>query len=291
MTFQARRVDASFKLAAGLFGPTLNDTVTYSGLRCEASINNIAGASLNSLQLRIYGMSESVMSQLSTIGISITLTPRNLVTLSASNSSGGMSQVFQGTIANAWIDYSGAPDVSFNVEAYAGLFEQVKSVAVNSYKGSVAVADIISALAKSIGFAFTNNGVTAQLSNPYFAGSALTQIKDCAEHAKIGYDISNGMVQIWPSGGAVDDVSFLISPETGLVGYPVFSKLGIDIQAEFNADIKLGRRLQVRSSVPQACRDTWYCQMARHEISAQVPNGPWFTYAQLAGEGVHVVTR
>lgn len=106
-----------------------------------------------------------------------------------------MSQVFQGTIANAWIDYRGAPEASLNIEAYAGFYEQMKSAAVNSYKGTVDVASIIESLAKSIGFAFSNNGVTAKLSNPYFAGSALTQIKDCAQHAGIGYDISNGVVK------------------------------------------------------------------------------------------------
>ena len=289
MTFRSREINVEFQIAPDKEGDAFGDSFTYSGLRCEASINNIAGASLNSLQLRVYGMSSVVMNRLSTLGMKITATRRNLVTLSASNPSGGMTQVFQGTISDAWIDYRGAPEISFNVQALAGFYEQVKAIAVNSYKGATDVATVIESLAKSMGFSFTNNGVTAQLASPYFAGSAVTQIKDCAQHAKIAYDISNGSVQIWPSGESRDSVSFQVAPGSGLVGYPIFSNTGINIQTEFNQDILIGRRIDVQSSIPQAC-GTWYCQVARHEIASQVPNGPWFTYAKLAGDGVHVIT-
>ncbi len=290
MSFAERTIDLTFQLAEGQFGENLGKSVKVSGLRCEVSINNMLGESLNAVQLRVYGMSEARMSQLSTLGIKPGATPKNIVTIEASNSSGGMSQVFQGTMANAWTDYRGAPEVSFNVEAYAGLHEQVKSVAVNSYKGTADVATIIESLATSMGFSFTNNGVTAKLSNPYFAGSAVTQIKDCAQHAGIAYDISNGVVSIWPSGGVRDDVTFLISPGTGLVGYPTFYNMGIAIQTEYNPDIFNGRKFQVQSSIPQAC-GTWYCMVARHELSSQTPNGPWFTYAQLVGAGWYVSNK
>jgi len=288
MSFRERLIDVSFQLAEGEFGDKLGTTVTYSGLRCEAAINNVHGATLNSLQFRVYGMSENVMNQLSTLGVNIMMVRRNIITVSVSNEYGGMTQAFQGTISNAWIDYRGAPEVSFNVEALAGFYEQVKAIGVNSYKGPTDVATVIQSLAASIGFAFTNNGVTAKLASPYFAGSAITQIKDCARHAGIACDISNGSVQIWPSGGVRDDVTLVISPGTGLVGYPVFSKIGINIQTEYNPDITIGRRLEVQSSIPQACAKDWYCQVSRHELASQVPNGPWFTYSQLAGAGYHV---
>lgn len=287
MSFKSRLIDLSFQLSEDKFGDKLGDTVVYSGLKCEASINNVGGASLNSLQLRVFGMSESSMNKLSTLGLKVLTTRRNMVTVAASNLSGGMTQAFQGTIAEAWIDYRGAPDVSFNVIAYSGFWEKVKAIAVNSYKGSTDVAAIISSLAKSIGFSFKNNGVTTQLSSPYFAGSAITQIKDCARHAKIGCDIGNGSVEIWPSGGQRDDATILVSSENGLVGYPVFISTGLNIQSEFNQDILRGRKIVVKSSIPQACGD-WYCQVARHEIASQTTNGPWFTYAQMAKEGIYV---
>jgi hypothetical protein len=64
-----RKIDVTFELAEGEFRDKLGKAVTLSGLRCEASINNMLGASLNSLQFRLYGMSESNMNRLSTLGI------------------------------------------------------------------------------------------------------------------------------------------------------------------------------------------------------------------------------
>lgn len=288
MTFRTRLIDVSFQIPEDEFGEGLGNEVMYSGLRAEASINNVAGASLNSIQLRVYGMSEAVMSKLSTLGVNVITTRRNIVTVFAGDNVSGRSQVFQGTISRAWSDYRGAPDVSFNVEAYAGFYEQVKAVAVNSYSGSTDVATVIQSLASSMGFAFKNNGVTAKLASPYLAGSAVTQIKDCAEHAGINYDISNGRVEIWPAGGKRDDQTVLLSPLTGLVGYPAFSSVGIDIQAEFNVDIAIGRSISVQSAIPQACGDDWHCQISRHELSSMSPGGPWFTYASLAKAGYYV---
>lgn len=290
MSFAERKIDLTFELAEGQFGDNLGKSVKISGLACEVSINNMLGASLNSVQLRVYGMTESKMNRLSTLGIKPGTTPKNIITVEASNTAGGMTQVFQGTMANAWIDYRGVPSVSLNIEAYAGSYELVKPIAVNSYKGTADVATIIESLAKGMGFGFTNNGVTAKLSNPYLAGSAVSQIRDCAQHAGIAYDISNGVVSIWPSGGTRDDVTFLVSPETGLVGYPTFSSTGLQIQTEYNPLIFNGRKLSVDSSIPQA-RGTWYCQIARHELSSEIPNGPWFTYAKLVRDGYYVAKQ
>lgn len=285
MSFLERNIDVSFQLADDALDGGAGGSFRYTGKRCEASINNVAGASLNSLQFRVYGLPDSVMNKISTLGIKITTTRKNIITISATNNFGGMSQAFQGTIADAWIDYRGAPEVSLNVTAYAGFYEQIKSIAVNSYSGTTSVSSVIESLARSIGFSFVNNGVTAQLESPYFAGSALTQIKDCARHAGISYDISNGIVQIWPSGKSRDDVAFRVTP----VGYPIFSRIGPAIQTEFNQDIILGRRIEVSTSLPQVSGKSWYCQTVRHDISSQVQNGPWFTYSQLTGEGFYVV--
>lgn len=287
MTFRTRLIDVRFDLASGEFAGTEANAVLLSGLRVQASINNIAGDSLNGLQMRVMGMKEQDMQRLSTLAIRAMVQRRNIVTVSAGDNVQGLSQVFMGTIANAWVDYRGMPEVSLNVEAYAGYFEKNKAVAVNSYKGQADVATIIQSLSNSIGYAFVNHGVTTQLSSPYFAGSAITQIQDCARAAGISYDIANGVVQIWPSGYNRDDHALLLSPQTGLVGYPEFTRTGVLVQCEFNPNITMNQRIQLQSSIPQACGE-WRAQTCRHEISSQDPNGPWFTYAQLVQGGWNV---
>lgn len=290
MTFRSRLIDVKFDFYGGSSTSEPTSSVSLSGLQVRASINNIAGDSMNGLQLQVFGMIERDMHQLSTLGIRPETQRRNVVTLQAGDAVRGMAQIFQGTIANAFVDYRGMPDVSLNVEAYAGFFEKVKAVAVNSYKGATDVATIIQSLANAAGFAFVNNGVDVKLESPYFAGSAVSQIQDCARAAGITHDISNGVVQIWPSGYSNEDRILDLSPSTGLVGYPEFTRTGVQVQCEFNPDIVMNRKIRLTSAVPQACGE-WRAQTCRHEISAMDPNGPWFTYVQLVQGGYYVGRR
>jgi hypothetical protein len=286
VTFIERKIDITFELANEQFGAGGN-IVTVSGLRCTAMVDNINGISNGALQLRVYGMLQEDMAKCVTLGRKYMLARRNLVTVVAGDDRSGMTQIFKGTIYKGAIDYSGMPEVALSISASSSYYEQIAPTAPNSYEGDTDVATVIAAIAKSIGFTFRNNGVTAQLANPYLPGTAIAQIKDIAQAAGIACAIENGEVDIWPNGGFRDDQTVLLSKETGLVGYPEYSEVGIDVRSLFSPTMKTGRKVTVKTDLPQGSGD-WYCQVVRHDLSAQMPNGPWFTTAQLTGEGMYV---
>jgi hypothetical protein len=286
MKFTERKIDVTFQLASDQFGSG-GDTVSVSGLRCEALIDNINGISLGSLQLRIYGMHIDDMNKLSTLGKRYLEAKKNIVTVTAGDDESGMAQVFKGTIFNGYIDYAGMPDVAFVVVASSAYLESVMSTDVISHPGATDVASVISAIAGSIGFTFRNNGVTAQLDNIYLEGSPVTQITCAAQYARIACSISNGSVSIWPNGGTIDNQVVDISPATGLVGYPQYSQYGIDVTTLFNPNLVNGCKAKVTSDAVGASGD-WYVQVVRHDLASQVSNGRWFTMAQLTGEGFYV---
>lgn len=294
MTFVTRHLDIQFALAAdnpgGATFASGGNLLTLNGLRVEAQLDTRLGDSPNVLTCRIYGMRQEDMNRLDTIGQAIMQSKRNVVRLFSRSGAGAQILVFEGTIANAGVDYTRMPEVCIQVDAFAAFTEAGRAIAVNSYKGPTDVASIVEALAKSIGFSFRNNGVTTKLSNPYLSGSAIKQIRDVCKAAEIFYDISNGSVEIWAVGQSRDDVTFVISPEAGLVGYPEFDAVGIKIKCEYNPDIILGRRIQIKSSVPQA-NGVFTVRIARHELASESPNGPWFTYALLAQESMNVFPR
>lgn len=294
MTFVTRHLDIQFALAAdnpgGATFASGGNLLTLNGLRVEAQLDTRLGDSPNVLTCRIYGMRQEDMNRLDTIGQAIMQSKRNVVRLFSRSGAGAQILVFEGTIANAGVDYTRMPEVCIQVDAFAAFTEAGRAIAVNSYKGPTDVASIVEALAKSIGFSFKNNGVTTKLSNPYLSGSAIKQIRDVCKAAEIFYDISNGSVEIWAVGQSRDDVTFVISPETGLVGYPEFDAVGIKIKCEYNPDIILGRKIQIKSSVPQA-NGVFTVRIARHELASESPNGPWFTYALLAQESMNVFPR
>lgn len=289
MSFIERKIDITFELANEQFGSGGN-IVTVSGLRCTAMIDNINGIEAGSLQLRVYGMLQEDMAKCVTLGRKYMLARRNLVTVAAGDDRNGMSQVFKGTIYIGSIDYSGMPEVALNISASSSYYEQITPIAPNSFKGSADVASVISTIAKSIGFTFRNNGVAARLANPYLSGTAIEQIKDIAQAAGIACAIENGEVAIWPNDGVRDDQVVEVSKETGLVGYSEYSEMGIHVKTLFNPNLKNGRKVTVKTDLPQGSGD-WYCQVVRHDLSAQMPNGPWFTTAHLTTEGMYALER
>jgi hypothetical protein len=276
--FTKKRIAATISLApdAGSFDGTASDTVTLSGLRMMADLVDSTGDSMGMLQLRVFGLPQAMMNRLTIVGDINRVILSNTIFLAAGDDERGLATVFTGTISDAWAEYNSSPDVAFNVIAYVGLGELLKPVGVNSYPGSTDVAQIMADLAKIMGLAFENNGVDARLSKPYFDGTALTQVRTCAQAAGIWYTIENGKLAIWPKNSSRVGVVHLISPATGMVGYPTLSSKGLTLKTVFNPNIRIGRDVKVESSIPMAC-GTFRVSTFSHSLSSELAGGPWFT--------------
>jgi len=85
---------------------------------------------MNSLNLRIWGMTLSKMNDLSTLGLKIVIGDpavlNNSVIVEAGDDDAGMSVVFHGTINAAWADFQSMPDCAFHVTANSGMYEAAK---------------------------------------------------------------------------------------------------------------------------------------------------------------------
>jgi hypothetical protein len=229
-------------------------------------------------QVRVYGLPLSMINQLTTIGPINTAFRNNKLLLAVGDDENGMHIMYSGTIGEAHGDFQGMPDVALNILGWAGLYDSVKPVGALSYVGTVDVATIMQELANTMGLTFENNGVQVQLSNPYFPGTALAQVRACARAADINYLIDRDTLAIWPRAGAratTGDLP-LISPETGMRGYPMFSSKGITVVTEFNPDIKFGIPVKVRSSL-DAANGIWNICELSHSLESEMPDGAWFT--------------
>jgi hypothetical protein len=279
MTFVKRRIDVTISLGEGTFGDDKGSDVTLSGLRAKASIVTVSGDVQGQLQLSLYGLPLSMINQLTRIGPIMNQVRNNSILVAAGDEGGAMSTVYQGTIWQAYGQFQSAPDVSFTVVALAGLIEAVKPVGATSYRGNTDVATIMQTLATSAGLAFQNNGVSIQLSSPYFAGTALNQIKSCARAANIYYAIERGSLGIWPKAGRRSGDAIKISPATGLLGYPTFWGNGLELTTLFNPDVAVGMAVEVDSSLSVA-NGTWNVFNVTHALESETPGGAWFTTIQ-----------
>ena len=287
MSYAKRAITATFTLGAQAKPPTFTasggagNTVTAQGLRIQAIISQDGGPGQVNASLRIFGMPMSVMNQISTMGKSTVQTNfATSVSISAGEVGGTMSAVFQGHVQQAWVDAASLPDVALVAMAFSSLADQMNpAVAPTSYAGMVDAAVILQGLATQMGRRFENNGVSVMLSNPYYPGTAMQQAQRCAEAAHINMLDDGGTLAIWPIDGARDGAVPMISPETGMVGYPAYTQAGLDVTTLYNPAIRCGGQVKIQSSITPAC-GVWPVSAVEHTLESETPGGAWFTRAK-----------
>jgi hypothetical protein len=280
MTFVIRQLQASFTLAGGTSGGLTqfdNGSNTANlplGLRMSAKIAKAGGRAMGEMNLQIYGMTKSLMDQLSTLGVRVGMLQKSFVTLQAGDAQSGMAPVFIGSVLNAYAEYGNQPDVPFNVQAFSGAFEAVQTIPPTSYNGGTDIVTVMSGLATQANLNFVNGGVTGKLPKVYLSGSPRQQMLKAAEAAGIAWQIDNSTLYIWPKNGQRGSSGVLVSPQTGMIGYPSYAEQGIVVRTLFNPSIGLGQTIQVQSSLKKAST-TWAVANYDLHLETLVPHGKW----------------
>lgn len=236
-------------------------------------------------ELAIYGMPLSLMNQLSTVGTQMNRRNQNAITVEAGDSENGLFVVFAGTILEAYVDGQSQPDVCFRVSARAGVVEAVRKTDAISVDGQAKVSDLMQQAAQKIGVPLENNGVDGQLMNPYYFGSPVTMAREIARHAGIQHILDKGKLAIWNTGESRQTGSTpMISPQTGMVGYPSFRANVVIVKTLFNPQIEYGGDIQIQSDLT-AATGTFNVIYIDYELESETPNGAWWCIIQAVVRG------
>lgn len=281
-------------------------TYNITGARARCRITNAGAPAGGSAQIAIYGLSQSLMNQLATLGMVVDSVSKNSILVSAGTASNGDASaananavpfagfpvVFGGTIWFAYGDYDAMPEVPFRITAQTGLFNAVQSVAPASFTGSTSIVSIMQGFANQLGVPFENNGVSGNLSNPYFPGTVLQQMYQAAEHANVHAQLVDGgtKLAIWPIGGSRTSQTNvpLVSLNTGMITTPSFAQNGwMIVKMLYNPDVVFGGNIQVQSqNVPQANK-LWTVYKLDFALDTLFPGGDWMATAYCYPKGVN----
>lgn len=302
MTYRRKAIDITFTLDAvknndtgKTYQPTFaggnNNQKTLSGYRVIASVTQPGGnLGQDSAMVRIFGMSMSDMNTLSTLGTTPTLAPNNKIVIQTgeileNGDKGPMSTIYVGRIAQAYTDLAGAPEGSFIVQAFSLSYIAELTLPPTNGVGTVNAVDLIRGIASKVGFGFRCNptNLNVPIQDPYFPGSALTQIRDIVRAANIEWNNGAlGAISLWQRGGTEKGNPIEIGPSNGLIGYPAPSGEGLmQIRTTHNSELGFGQQVKVTSSIQKAC-GTWKAISVTHDVEAEVPNGQWATTMVLA---------
>jgi hypothetical protein len=278
MSFVKRVVNVQFKVLADGVVTTLD----LEGYRVELQLNSVVDAlAVTAMHMRIYGMRDTDMSQLA-VDPSLGLAIKNgSIIVNAGDDLDGIRQVFSGTISQAFIDYTGVPDVALDIYAVAGGINSALSAAPSNYPMNSDVSTIAKGLCVQMGLTFNpKNNVTVKTGKIYLSGSLNDQLFSLLYQTRTLGSIDKDVLTIWPAGGISDDNISLYSPESGMVGYPTFTQTGIAVRVLFDANSGIGRQVSIKSSIPKA-NQTWYVYRIIHTLTTLTPDGAWFTDLDL----------
>lgn len=297
MALTSRLIDIAVQLAPNTqtnqpnrFAESGTDTARISGRRTSVRVENSGAPADGRAQVKVWGMTPSLMNQLATLGLVFNIVPKNKLTISAGDAEAGMATVFSGTIYGAYGDFTAQPEVPFIFECLAGVADNVAPATASSFPGSTDVATIMGGLARQMNLGFENNGVNVKLASPYFSGSFMTQAQKVAEHAGIEWSITGSTLAIWPKGGNRKTPNVpVVSRATGMVGYPAFTQQGIIVKTIFNPQISFGSLVKVESTILSAIATAqgasgattfpteWAVNKLDLALDALVPKGEWLS--------------
>lgn len=279
-TFTKKNLRFTFILSNNaLFERTNSNTLKIDSLPSSAVIRGSGLPAFPESELTIFGLKQTDMNALTATQFQPLAMQRNTVLVEA-DSGKGFSTVFSGQIITSGPNYDGAPRVPLQVHARILGFESLNPATHTSYNGTASVADIINSIASKMGYASVeNNGVTASLTNPYFGGTLVDQLRAVASQAGIDVYTEGNVIAICPKGKPRSQQSFTLSPTSGLVGYPKldFQRGYVYVKALYNSAFRFGGPITVQNSDVPMANGKWVVGTITHELDAVLPNGRWFS--------------
>ena len=296
MTFSQKLISVTFTPGAngtsGGGSGGLTSPLALSNLRMSCHVSQVGDRAMGQMTLLIWGMTLDHMNQLSTLGWVQQKIPTDMCSVSAGDAQTGLTLIYKGTVWQAVSDFQDAANVPFRVECLSGQTESGVKIPPTSINNKAAdVGQMMSQLAGKMGLQFENNGVSQKIAYPYLPGTARTQAMQLAKAAGIGWVIDRGVLAIWPQGQArMSSGTPLISPQTGMVGYPSWSSVGVKVKTEFNPQLQFGGTVQIQSSVTPAV-GTWQIKKLTHDLESFKPSGQWFTTIECSKLGSPVLAQ
>ncbi|CAK8736346.1 hypothetical protein SODG_000596 [Sodalis praecaptivus] len=275
MSYQMRHLRVEFTLAAGKTFDDRGNVLTLDNVRGYVSLAAYGGIAGTQITLYLWGLTPQHMAVLSYKGVWIDGAAPNRIRLWAAD-----RQIFEGFISDAYADYNQAPDVPLMITANMMFYLRAKAAPPFSAEGTVGIDTIFTSLASAAGLKYENQGVKRALPNPYFQGDITRQMLEAAQAVEADIDINVEQVTIWPKGTPRKAPALRVSPQQGLIGYPIFTSVGLSITTLFCADIFIGRQLALETALPNASGQ-YSVIGAVHTLTSWVEGGQWSTACDL----------
>lgn len=246
------------------------------GLRISAEINFGNGMPAPSARLRIYGLPAETMNKLIRQKYRDAKKLRDDIMVEAGDQGEDLMMVFKGGIVEAYPDYAEAPNVSLIIEAQTAVLEAMTPSDAESYEGTHDVINIMGNVCKRIGYTLEDNGVKQPLENVYLCNTDISKIKWLAEAANLDLYVESGNIAVTRKGEPRKLKIPVISPDSGMIGYPVPTSVGVQFKCFYDPIVRFGGIVRVKDSIVERCNGDWITYGVRVTLETETEGGRWF---------------
>ncbi|WP_023640355.1 baseplate hub protein [Dickeya zeae] len=254
------------------FDKSGNNKISISEARASLSCQSSGNLFGTQVSVSIFGLSLDLLASLSSKAMGLFGSDTERISMKIFV---GDTAIFTGYMTSSIANMNSVPNAALMITATANADLQNKVASPFSFNGPTPVADAINAICKSGGYTSNIIGLDGMVvTNPYYEGSVFDQLQSLCDAMGISMSIMPPTILFWPQNSVKDDVTPLISPDHGLIGYPVFSNGGLMFQTQFSTLLTTGRNVQIKTSLPHAS-GTYKLTSVTHELSSWLSDGPW----------------
>lgn len=283
--YSKRSLRFEFVNETSSFDESGNNTISISEARATVSFQSAGNLFGTQINVSIFGLGIEMLAALSSKAMGLFGSDTERISMKVFV---GETAIFAGYMTSSIANMNAIPNAALMITATANADLQNKPASPFSFNGATPVPDIINAICNAAGYKAYITGLDGLVvTNPHYEGSIFTQLESLCNDVNVAMSVAPPSISFWPQDSARDDVMPFISPEYGLIGYPIFSNGGLMFQTQFSTLLTTGRNVQIETSLPHAS-GVYKLTSVNHELSSWMNDGPWHSICiayRVQGEG------
>lgn len=254
-----------------------SNKLSSDGLRVQTVIQYGAGNIAPTAQINIYGLSIETMTPLMRIQWNTMNAIKNTIRVEVGDEGDTvLSLAYEGNITFAKIDMSGAPTTCLQIESQMAVVEALTPRDSKTYAKGLDGAEIIKEICDSMGYQLENNGASHILSEPTtLEGSYINRIQKICLACDFDLYTEQRYIAICPRGGARTLKIPIITPSTGLLGYPSPDIRGITFRCRYNKLVRFGGIVTIKDSLIPTANGDWRTYGVKATLESNSAQARW----------------
>lgn len=218
----------------------------YRDLQITASGTKFANGNQNTCDVTIFNLDRDTQDYIvtETSPWNLNRTPKQLV-INAGRVSYGTSRIFTGNIISA-TPATDPPDIGLTIKALMSDYQKGTIVSRNQ-PGNTQLSKVAQGIAQDLGLPLNFQAAERMIANYNFSGASIKQVDLLGQLGNINAFVDDGELVVKDADTMLAGRTRIISAESGMIGIPKTTELGVSVKFLLDNTTKLGGALDLRS--------------------------------------------